>query len=260
MEQRLKIGLALGSGLARGLAHIGVLKVFEEEGLKIDYIAGSSMGAVIAALYACGVKISLMERLAQRITRRDWMDFNFPRMGLIAGDRLEELIYLLSGRRRIEELPLPLAVVGADLLEGKLLVFREGSIARTVRASCSIPGVFNPVEVEGRLVVDGGVLERVPVKAVREMGADIAIGVDVSAITGKYGINHIFDVLLKTIDIMSREVHRFKIQEANLVITPDMQEIAPFHFHLAREAIEKGEEAARKSIPVLKQLMAAKEG
>ncbi|MEW5785039.1 MAG: patatin-like phospholipase family protein [Bacillota bacterium] len=250
-----KIGLALGSGLARGLAHIGVLKVLLQAGVRIDYIAGTSMGSVVAALFAGGLKMKFIERLALRISRQIWMDFTLPRMGLIAGDRLEELLYLLTGRRNIEEFSLPLAVVAVDLESGKRVVLRSGPAARSVRASCSIPGIFSPVELGGKLLVDGGVLERVPSSVVREMGADLVIAVDVDYDAAEYKINNIFDVLSKTLDIMSREICRSQYQEANILITPAMKDLAPFHFHRAKEAIARGEEAARQALPLLKLMI-----
>ncbi len=251
MGKGLKIGLALGSGLARGLAHIGVIKVLSRAGIKIDFIAGTSMGSVIAALYASGIKLRMLERLAQQISRRTWMDFTLPRTGLIAGERLEELLYLLTRRRAFEELPLPLAVVAVDLVAGERVVLRRGSVARAVRASCSIPGIFSPVESGGRLLVDGGVLERVPVSAVREMGADFVIAVDVGYYVEEYKINNIFDVLSRAFDVMSREICRSRFSNADILVTPDMKDVAPFHFHLVDEVITRGEEAARQVLPLL---------
>lgn len=254
MGKELKIGLALGSGLARGLAHIGVIKVLLHAGIRIDCIAGTSMGSVVAALYACGMKIKMMERLARRISRRTWIDFTFPRMGLIAGERLEELIYLLTARRKIEDLSVPLALLAVDLISGERVSLRRGSIARAVRASCAIPGIFNPVEYEGRLLVDGGILERVPAKTARDMGADFVIAVDVGYYMEEYKINHIFDVLSRANEVMSREIGRLQPQKADVMIMPDMKDVAPFHFHLADEAIARGEEAARQALPLLKNL------
>lgn len=251
MAKDLKIGLALGSGLARGLAHIGVLRVLQEKGIKVDYIAGTSMGSVIAALYACGLKLKLIDRLAQRISRRTWMDFTFPRMGLIAGEKLEQLLYMLTGRRSFADLALPLAVVAVDLISGEKVVLKEGSIARAIRASCAIPGIFSPVAIGEKLLVDGGVLQRVPASVVREMGADLVIAVDVGVNVGDYKIDHIFDVLSKSIDIMSREIHRAQSQDADLVIAPGVDDIGPFDFHRIEEAISRGEAAARHLLPLL---------
>jgi NTE family protein len=255
-----KIGLALGSGLARGLAHVGVIKVLVQAGVRVEYIAGTSMGSVIAALYGCGLKVKMVERLAESISRRTWMDFTFPRMGLIAGDRLEQLMHLLTGRRSFEDLSLPVAAVAVDLNNGERVVLDRGPVARAVRASCAIPGIFNPVELDGRLLVDGGVLERVPVSTVKEMGADFVIAVDVGAYVGEYKINHIFDVLAKTIDIMAREIQRTQILEADLVIAPNLEDLGPFHFHRAEEAIARGEEAARQCLHLLGLPKQSKEG
>lgn len=253
MGKELKVGLALGSGLARGLAHIGVIKALLQAGIRIDCIAGTSMGSVVAALFACGMKVKMMERLARRISRRTWIDFTFPRMGLIAGERLEELLYLLTGRRKFEEVSLPLAILAVDLISGERVVLRCGSIARAVRASCAIPGIFNPVEYGGRLLVDGGVLERVPAKTVRDMGADFVIAVDVGYYIEEYKINHIFDVLSRANEVMSREIGLLQPQKADILIMPDMKDVAPFHFHLADEAIARGEDAARQALPGLKK-------
>lgn len=258
MKKGSKIGLALGGGLARGLAHVGVLRVLEETGVKVDFIAGTSMGSLIAALYACGLKLKLIERLAQRISRRTWMDLTFPRMGLIAGDKLEQLLYMLTGRRSFSDLSMPLAVVAVDLIGGERIVITEGSVARAVRASCAIPGIFSPVEIGGKLLVDGGVLERVPAPAVREMGADIVIAVDVGAQVGDYKINHIFDVMSKSLDIMAREIHRRQSHDADVIIAPGMSDLGPFDFQCVEEAIGRGETAAREALPQLVKL--TKEG
>jgi len=258
MSGDLKVGLALGSGLARGLAHIGVLQVLQETGIKIDYIAGTSMGSVIAALYACELKLKMINRLAQRISRRTWMDFTFPRLGLMAGEKLEELLYMLTRRRSFSDLALPLAVVAVDLISGEKVVIKEGSIARAVRASCAIPGIFSPVAIKEKLLVDGGLLQRVPASVVREMGADLVIAVDVGVNVGDYKIEHIFDVLSRSIDIMSREIHQAQSQDADLLITPGVDDIGPFDFHRAEEAISRGEAAARHLLPLITKSM--KEG
>ncbi len=147
---------------------------------------------------------------------------------------------------------IPLAAVATDLHAGERVVLNRGSIARAVRASCAIPGIFSPVEIGGKLLVDGGVLERVPISTAKDMGADFVIAVDAGADVEEYKINHIFDVLSKTIDIMAREIQRFQIQEADVVITPNLKDIGPFHFHQAREVIARGEEAARQKLPLLR--------
>ena len=258
MVNGLKVGLALGGGLARGLAHIGVLKVLEEKGIRVDFLAGTSMGGFIAALYACGLKLKLIERLAQRISRRTWMDPVFPRMGLIAGEKLEQLLHMLTGRRSFSDLDMPLAVVAVDLISGERVVVNEGSIARAVRASCAIPGIFTPVEIGGKLLVDGGVLEKVPAPTVRKMGADLVIAVDVGSQVGDYKINHIFDVMQKSLDIMAREIHCRQSHDADVAVSPMVSNLGPFDFQHAGEAIDSGERAMRQALPELAKFM--KEG
>lgn len=251
MAGRLEVGLALGGGLARGLAHIGVLEVLEEAGIGLNYIAGTSMGSVVGALYACGLKLPMIHRLAQRISRRNWMDLTFPRKGLIAGEKLEEMLYMLTGRRSFSDLAIPLAVVAVDLISGERMVLREGSVARAVRASCAIPGIFSPVKIDDRVLVDGGVLQRVPASAVREMGADLVIAVDVGMNMGDYKLDHIFDVLSRSIDIMSREIHQSQKEDADVLIIPDVDDIGSFDFHCADKAIARGEAATRQLLPLL---------
>ncbi|NLA04256.1 MAG: patatin-like phospholipase family protein [Firmicutes bacterium] len=239
-----KIGLALGAGLSRGLAHIGVLQVLEEAGIKPDYIAGSSMGSVIGALYASGLKLGMITRLAQQISTRLWMDFTLPHKGLLAGEKLEEMLYLLTGRRSFSQLATPLAVVAVDLNSGEKTVLRKGSVARAVRASCAIPGIFSPVKIGEKLLVDGGVLQRVPASVAREMGADRVVAVDVGVNVGSYKIDHIFDVLSRSIEIMSLEIHQAQKEDADLLITPSVENIGPFDFDRVEEIIERGRNAA----------------
>jgi len=251
MQKYPKVGLALGAGLSRGLAHIGVIKILEEENVPIDYLAGTSMGSIIGAMYAGGMKLPMIERLSRRIQRRNWLDFNFPKMGLMSGEKLEEFIFLLTRQRKIEELPIPFAAVAVDLNEGQRVVLKKGSVARAVRASCAIPGIFNPVESGERLLVDGGVLERVPVEVISNMGAEVTIAVDVTYHAADYPINNVFDVISKTIDLMSGEITRYRTDSCDVLVTPYMRDLAPSDFSRTEEAIQRGEEATRKIIPRL---------
>ncbi len=258
MTGDLKVGLALGGGLARGLAHIGVLKVLEEAGIGLSHIAGTSMGALIGALYACGLGIKMISRLAERISRRTWMDFTFPRRGLIAGDRLEEMLQLLTARRSFSDLKLPLAVVAVDLISGEKVVLREGSVARAVRASCAIPGIFSPVKVGPQVLVDGGVLQRVPASVVSEMGAAPVIAVDVGMNMGDYKLDHIFGVLSRSIEIMSRKIQQAQEKDADLLVVPRVDDIGSYDFQCVEEAISRGEAAMHQQLPLLFNFM--KEG
>lgn len=177
---RPKIGLALGSGGSKGFSHIGVLKVLEEAGIRIDCMAGSSMGGLAVALYGAGHSINSMYKMATTFKRKYYLDFIVPKMGFISGDKLKKLLKVITYEKNIEDLSPEVAIVATDLLAGERVVFTEGSAAQAVRASVSIPGVLVPEKVDGKLLVDGGVIDRVPVDTVKAMGADIIIAVDVA--------------------------------------------------------------------------------
>jgi NTE family protein len=248
-----KIGLALGSGGARGFAHLGVLKVLEEENIPISYIAGSSIGALVAALYASGLGLDRLYKLAKSFRRNDFIDLTIPKMGLIAGKRITEFIRLLTKGKQIEELAIPVALVATDLQTGAKVVFRQGDVARAVRASISIPGIFVPAEVDGRLLVDGGVVDRVPVSVAREMGADIVIAVDVSPLNVNGEITSIFDVILQSIDILQDEIVSHRQLASDVMIRPRVEEYSSRAFTDIEEIIAIGEEEARKNIAKIRQ-------
>ncbi|MFC4183095.1 patatin-like phospholipase family protein [Saccharococcus thermophilus] len=248
-----KIGLALGSGGARGFAHLGVLKVLEEENIPISYIAGSSIGALVAALYASGLGLDRLYKLAKSFRRNNFIDLTIPKMGLIAGKRITEFIRLLTKGKKIEELEIPIAIVATDLQTGAKVVFRQGDVARAVRASISIPGIFVPAEVDGRLLVDGGVVDRVPVSVAREMGADIVIAVDVSPVNVNSEITSIFDVILQSLDILQDEIVSHRQLASDVMIRPRVEAYSSRAFTDIEEIIAIGEEEARKDIAKIRQ-------
>ena len=180
--ENFKVGVALSGGAAKGLAHIGVIKAFEEMGIRIDYIAGSSMGALIGAAYASGIPIDTLEKIA---VDTDWKTTaklfipGFSTSGLIDGKRVKEFLYTFYGDKKIEDLPIPFAATAADISSGKLYVINKGSLLEAVRASISIPIVFTPVKHKDIFLVDGGLVDPVPIDVVREMGADFVIAVHV---------------------------------------------------------------------------------
>lgn len=179
---KMKVGLALGSGSARGLAHIGVIKALIEEGIHIDYIAGTSIGALIAAVYAGGG----LDQLEEFLHTVDWKmiasyaDFVFPRVGLIQGDKINGFIERFLPVKTFEETNIPFTAVATDLVTGEEVLFKEGNLARAIRASISMPGVFQPVKYNGTYLVDGGLVNPVPANIVKAMGADFIIAVDLS--------------------------------------------------------------------------------
>lgn len=250
------VGVALGSGGARGFAHIGVLKALEAKGIEIDMLAGSSMGSLIAAVYANGIEPHMMGKLALNLKRKHWLDLTVPTLGFVAGDKIKQLIRLLTHGKRIEELKRPLAIVATDIESGERVVFREGPVDQAVRASISIPGIFVPEKVGNRLLVDGGVIDRVPVTVIREMGADIVIAVDVAQVDTPMKVSSIFDVIAQTIDVMEREILRHRIIAADLVIRPDVGHYSSIAYSGVEEIMELGERAGEAHAEQIQELIA----
>jgi len=175
-----KIGLALSGGSVRGLAHIGILKVFEKEKIPIHYLAGTSIGALIGACYASGLSAKRIEEIALTTELKELVDFTEPKTGFIAGKKIEKYIRKITDNKRFSELEPPLRVVATDLTKGEKVVFKEGDVTKAVRSSISIPGVFSSVKMEKKELVDGGIVDPVPVDVVKNMGADIIIATDLS--------------------------------------------------------------------------------
>ncbi len=252
--KRPKIGLALGSGAARGFAHIGVLQVFIENNVQIDYIAGCSMGAFIGALYATGSDIFFFERLLPHFETKKILDFSLSRHGLIKGEKIRELIKLLTKGRNIEDADIPFCCVAVDLSSGRLHVFDKGPICEAVRASISIPGIFIPYKTDGKIYVDGGIIERLPLETLKSMGADITIGVDVAY----KGENQktpggVMDVMAQVMNVMSWEIAKNKVYKADILILPKVRKINAFSSEEALKCIELGREAAAAALPEIKK-------
>lgn len=258
-----KIGLALGAGGAKGLAHIGVLQVLIKEGIRIDMVAGSSMGAIIGAAYAAGTDIEMLAKLASTINQSLFVDINIPRMGLLKGKKALKLIELLTRGKGFQDLNIPLAVVATDLEKGERVVFTEGDLARTIRASMSVPGIFNPVRYNGRLLVDGAVTDRLPVYALTEMGADIIIGVDVKFYTDEQGdsvrIRNIYDIIMHSIEILENKVFIPCLESVDVLIMPDTSQIATTDFTQAQVCIEMGKAAAIEKLPAIREVISRSE-
>lgn len=247
-----KVGLALGSGGARGFAHLGVLKVLRDEGIPIDMIAGSSMGALVACLYGTGIDLDRFHKLSISFKRKYFLDFTVPKMGFIAGKRVKEFIRIFTHNKNIEELDLPVAIVATDLMSGEKVVFKKGPAAEAVRASISIPGILIPEKIGGRLLVDGGVADRIPVSVVKGMGADIVIAVDVSGFQRNAGIDSIYDVIMQSIDIMQAELLKNREIESDIMIRPEVGRFSSRAFTNIEEIIKIGEEEALKHIGPIK--------
>jgi len=252
---RPKIGLALGAGGLRGLAHVGVLRVLEREKIPIDYIAGCSIGSLIGALYCAGLDSETIYKLAKHLKRRHWLDFVIPKMGIISGDRVLAMIRLLTKQKRFEELTIPLSVIATDLGNGREVIFNEGDVATAVRASVSVPGVFVPYQLGEILYVDGAVLNPTPIDVARKMGADIVIAVDL-AHKGETGtITNLFDVIIQAINIMERQMFNQRQEECDILIRPKVAHLSPSSFEAIDECVALGEQAAEEFLPEIKRFL-----
>jgi NTE family protein len=260
MNDKTKIGLALGSGSMKGLAHIGVLKVLLREKIPVHLVAGSSIGALIGALFCCGTNWDILEKFVYQLRKSHLIDLTVPKKGLIEGRKIHDMLKLITQAKNFSDLAIPLAVTATDLEKGELVVIKEGSVADAVRASISIPGIFKPVKWQSRTLVDGAVLERVPVSVVREMGADIVLAVDVK---GKKNdspvqINNIFEVIVHAIDLLNDKAFYDSCAGAEVVIMPELPNVGLFNLELAEETIKAGETAALNQVAMIKALLAGK--
>lgn len=252
---RPKIGVVLGSGGLRGLAHVGVLKILERENIPIDYIAGCSIGSLIGALYCSGHTPETILQLAKHLKPRHWMDFMISKMGIVSGEKVLEIIHLLTKGKSFSELNIPLAIVATDIRQGKEVVFTEGNVATAVRASISVPGIFVPFCLEDMLLVDGAVLNPTPIDVVRNMGADIVIAVDLAHAEMVCNITNIFDVIIQSIDIMERELFKYRQHNWDILIRPDIAHIQPSSFENMEESVLLGEQAAEAMLLDIKRLL-----
>lgn len=252
MKKGPKIGLALGAGASRGLAHIGVLQVLEEHGIKPDLIAGSSIGAIVGALYAAGIPPKMIEGIAENLDMKLYYDVAVPRLGFIKGDKLEELIRLLTQGKTFDQLNIPLKVTAVDLKTNQPVIMDQGLVYKAVRASISIPGIFVPVLDGEQVLVDGGLLERLPTKIVREMGADIVIGVDVG-FRGQHGDpSNILGILLQSFEVMELALVDNQHHEDNIYIFPELADINPQTFDRVDECVEEGRRVTLEVIDEIK--------
>jgi NTE family protein len=252
---RPRLGLALGGGFARGIAHIGVLRVLEQNGIPIDCIAGTSVGALIASAYASGVPLEAMERKARITEFKDFARWTLSWMGLATNERLESYLRHFTDASRFDELRIPLSIAATDLHSGEAVYLTKGLIGPALRASCAYPGLFLPVEHEGLTLVDGFLAAPVPVEAARQLGADIVLAVYLESESSDKPRN-IVDVIGRSFSIIQRRANAAWRQQADLVIEPDVKQLLWDDFHRSPEMIAAGEAATRAALPRLRALLA----
>lgn len=250
--RRPLIGLALGGGFARGLAHIGVLKVLEENQIPIDYVAGTSVGSVIGAAYCSGISAKELEEIAALVRFKDFARWTISRFGIASNDRMTGFLDRFLKVKTFEELKIPLAVAATDFVTGDGVVFRFGPLVDPVRASCAYPGMFLPVSIDGRLLVDGLLTHTVPTIPLREMGAQRVLAVYLSAHwVNPKGPRHVFDVIGQCFSIAQAHMCSMWEPAADLILQPDVRGFSYDGFEHAPELIACGERAARAVLPTL---------
>lgn len=254
-----KLGLALGGGAARGFAHVGVLQVLEEAGLKPDFVAGTSAGSLVAALHASGRNGAQLQALAMAMDEAAFADWTLPvfNRGMLRGEALARYVNQQVGHKLIEQLPVPLGILATDLATGQGVLFRRGDVGTAVRASSAVPAVFQPVRIGQREYVDGGLVAPVPVSYARQMGAQRVIAVDISTPPEGGATGDLMRVLLQTFSIMGRSINHFELREADVVLRPRLNGVSSADFAARSRAIQAGREAATAALPEIRRRLAA---
>ena len=250
-----RIALVLGGGAARGFAHIGVLKILESNGIPIHMIVGTSAGSFVGSLYAYGLNAYQIQKLSLDIQRSDIADFTIPDNGFIKGDLLEEYVNRMLRNTTMEKLRIPFYATATELPNGKETVFRTGNTGKAVRASCSIPGVFNPAMIGNKMYVDGGVVSPVPVDAAKRLGADVVIAVDISSDLDTTKPSGTIETILQAINIMSSRISVAQLSRADIVIRPLVGHIGSADFDRRNDAIIEGEKAALQALPKIREIV-----
>ena len=255
----LKIGLALGGGAARGFAHVGVIAVLEEAGLKPNIVVGTSAGSLVAALYASGKTSAQLQQTALNIEEVAIADWMLPLVGrgMFRGEALARYVNDLVANRLIENMAMPLGIVATDLNSGNAVLFQRGDTGTAVRASSAVPAVFVPVKISGREYVDGGLVSPVPVRFARQMGADVVVAVDISNPPEANPADGTLQILLQTFAIMGKSINQYELPSADVVVRPSLAGLKSADFTSRQRAIDAGRAAMLVALPALKARLAA---
>ena len=252
-----RIGLALGGGAARGFAHIGVIQILEENGIKPDMVVGTSAGSLVAALYASGKSGAELGAMAASMDESAITDWSYPGRGLIRGEALARFVREHTGGRSIERMRIPLGIVATDLASGAAVLFQIGDPGVAVRASSAVPAVFQPVRIGTREYVDGGLVAPVPVRFARQMGAELIIAVDISEAPEGNPTADSMQILLQTFAIMGRSINNFELREADVVLRPMLPGMSSADFAARKRVIQAGRTAAQAQLANLRARIAS---
>jgi NTE family protein len=250
-----KVAVVLGAGVSRGFAHVGVLKILESQKIPIQLIVGTSAGSFVGSLYAYGYDVFQLQTMAMALLKDDVVDWTLPDNGFIRGEKLENFINKTVRQTPLERLKIPFRAVATNVQTGEETVFATGNTGRAVRASCSIPGVFQPVRIGDKAYMDGGVVSPVAVEAARRAGADVVIAVDISAGVAGTLPQGILETILQSVDIMYAKIATAQLRNADVVIRPKVSHIGSSDFEKRNEAILEGEKAATQALPQIRQIL-----
>ena len=254
-RKAVKVALVLGAGAAKGFAHVGVLKVLEANHVPVQMIVGTSVGSFVGSLYAYGYSAYDLQKIAMGLEKGELVDWTVPDNGFVKGEKLEAYVNRMIRGTTMENLRIPFYAVATDIGSGEEMVFGKGNTGSAVRASCSIPGIFQPVRIGDRTYVDGGVVSPVAVDAARRLGADIVIAVDITG--GSAGVipETTLDTIFQSINVMYGKIAAAQLSRADVVIQPKVGHIASGDFTRRHEAILEGEKAAQGALPKIQQLL-----
>ncbi len=255
-----RIGLALGGGAARGFAHVGVIQVLEEAGLRPALVVGTSAGSLVAALYASGRDGRQLQQVAETMEEAAFADWTLPifSRGMLRGEALARYVNGQVGGKLIEQMPLSLGIVATDLNTGQGVLFQRGDTGKAVRASSAVPALFLPVRIGSQEYVDGGLVSPVPARYARQMGAELVIAVDISSAPEGNAAGDTLQILLQTFAIMGKSINGYELREADIVVRPALVGVGSADFTARRRAIEAGRAAMERLLPQLKAAMEAK--
>ncbi len=256
-EREPKIALVLGGGSAKGFAHVGVIRVLEQEKIPIHMIVGTSVGSLIGGLYAANPDSFQLEWTAFKIEKNDILDLSiiYSKLGLAQGARLESFVEQTIAIKKIEDTKIPFYPIATDLNTGETVILEKGSLAKAIRASSAIPGIFVPVTFGNRLLIDGGVTNNIPCDIARQKGADIVIAVNISKYIREYEINSLIDIIGQSVNIGMHELSKTKLKYADVVIEPDTKGVSMFDFSQKKRLMEEGIRATKNTIPRIKLLI-----
>jgi NTE family protein len=263
VARKVRIGLALGGGAARGFAHIGVIKALEAQGIVPDIVVGTSAGSVVGSMYASGYNGFTLQKMALEMDEASISDWALPFFskspGVLKGEALQAYVNKAVHGQPIEKLKIPFGAVATDLKTGQPILFRRGNTGMAVRASSAVPSVFQPVSIGGKTYVDGGLVAPVPVRFAKEMGAEFIIAVNISSATEAQATASSLDVLMQTFTIMGQRLNQHELKDADVVITPALGAMGSADFNGRNLAVLAGEQAAASVMPQLKARLKAKQ-